>query len=87
LEAPAGAADGLAAKPIGRQVMRLGYLSLFVFSLLMVAWVVFAEATGRSPDPILNSLLTGVLMTIVSLGLWQLDRRVTALEEESSGRR
>jgi hypothetical protein len=64
--------------------MRLGYISLSVFSLLLVAWVVFAQFSGRSPDPIPSSLLMGVLMTIVSLGLWQLDTRVSALERKSS---
>lgn len=66
--------------------MRLAYVSLLVISLLMVAWVLFAESTGRSTEPIPNTLLMGVLLTIISLGLWQLDSRVSALEQKSSGK-
>lgn len=65
--------------------MRLGYVGLFVFSLLLVGWVVFAQLTGRTQDPVPNTLLVGVLMTVVSLGLWQLDTRVAALERKSAG--
>jgi hypothetical protein len=50
----------------------------------MVAWVVFAPTIGKSPDPISNTLLTGVLLTIISLGLWQIDTRIAALERKSS---
>ena len=64
--------------------MRLGYISLLVFSLLLVAWVVLAPTIGQSSEPVPNTLLMGVLLTIVSLGLWQLDSRVAALERKSS---
>lgn len=60
--------------------MRLGSISLFVFSILMVAWAVLAPVLGLASDPIPHLLLTGVLMTIVSVSLAQLDARVTALE-------
>lgn len=63
--------------------MRLGYISLFVFSLVLVAWVVLAPTFGQSSEPIPNTFLTGVLLTVVSLGLWQLDARVTALERKA----
>ena len=32
--------------------MRGAFISLFVFSFLMAAWVLFAQATGRPADPI-----------------------------------
>ena len=62
--------------------MRLAFISLLVFSFSLVAWVVF----GPAPQAVPSALIIGVVTIVISLGLWELDRRIAALESRTAVR-